>query len=64
MGIGPAFQGGDRLQLFFGFLGVVPEIRGMGLFFLLLYFCKLAVDVKDTSPGRWYALLTLLCCQW
>jgi hypothetical protein len=63
MGIRPALQGGNRLQLLFGFLGIVPEVGGMGLFFLLLYFRKLAVDVKDTSPGRWYALLTLLCCR-
>jgi hypothetical protein len=46
-GFGPGFQAGDFLQGAFGFVGVVPEIRGGGF---LLQFNNLAffrIQVKD-----------------
>jgi hypothetical protein len=38
----------------FGFLGIVPEARGCGYFFLFFYLSDFAVIVKETSltqPG-------------
>jgi len=35
--------------VFFGFFGIVPEIRGMGFLFFFFQFGTLGVDVKDTS---------------
>jgi hypothetical protein len=57
--IGPAFEQGYFLQLLFSLFGIIPEILGLGLYFLFFDQGKLAVNVKDTSPGRWCALLTL-----
>jgi hypothetical protein len=55
----PAFQEGYFFQLFLCFPGIIPEILGLGLIFFFPDQGKFPVDVKDTSPGRRCALLTL-----
>jgi len=55
----PAFNGGNLFEFLFSFFCIVPEVRGLRFLFFFFDQGKLIVDVKDTSPGRWYALLTL-----
>jgi hypothetical protein len=55
----PGFNGGNLFQLFFSGFWIIPEFCSLGFIFLKFDQGKLRIDVKDTSPGRWCALLTL-----